>query len=288
VVDDGSEVEGPGSSLAALDSRVRVVRHGRPCGVAGARNRGIAESRGEWVAFLDDDDLWAPVKIDAQLAACASAAAEFSYTGVLVVDDQLDPQHLLSAPPAEEVGTQLLAGNAVGPPSSVLVRRALLDRTGGFDPAFSILADWDLWLRLAAGGRAVACPEPLTVYVLHSANMHSDLRSIRAEFRDLETKHKDGVVAPGRSLAGEQWRRWLAFTARGSGLRWRAAARYLAVGLRYRRSRDVARAAGVLMGERAMALGRRSTSDEQNGWIADTKWLASYRDRSAQELQDVG
>ncbi|HEX6207479.1 MAG TPA: glycosyltransferase family 2 protein, partial [Actinomycetota bacterium] len=69
VVDDGSSdatadlVEGLG------DPRVRLVRHDAPRGVSTARNRGASEARGDWLAFCDDDDLWAPDKLARQLAA---------------------------------------------------------------------------------------------------------------------------------------------------------------------------------------------------------------------------
>src|SRR5690348_694187 len=63
VVDDGSTDETPARLAALEDPRVTVIRHDQPRGVAAARNRGIAAARGEWLAFLDDDDLWAPDKL---------------------------------------------------------------------------------------------------------------------------------------------------------------------------------------------------------------------------------
>src|SRR5437773_12542953 len=65
VVDDGSS---PPVS-ARTDAHVKLIRHATPQGASAARNSGIAASRGEWVAFCDDDDLWAPDKLSAQLDA---------------------------------------------------------------------------------------------------------------------------------------------------------------------------------------------------------------------------
>ena len=73
VVDEGSTDETPERLAALTDERVRALRNDSPTGVANARNRGISAARGEWVAFLDDDDFWAPTKLRAQLDGCADA-----------------------------------------------------------------------------------------------------------------------------------------------------------------------------------------------------------------------
>src|SRR2546421_12955356 len=68
VVDDGSVDQTPRRLAEVIDERVRVIRHPSSRGVAAARNSAIAAARGEWLAFLDDDDLWAPHKLRIQLA----------------------------------------------------------------------------------------------------------------------------------------------------------------------------------------------------------------------------
>ena len=71
------------------DPRIRLVRNESPRGESGARNRGLEETRGIWVAFLDDDDLWAPHKLARQLSALQSTRREWAYTGDVVVDGEL-------------------------------------------------------------------------------------------------------------------------------------------------------------------------------------------------------
>ena len=83
VVDDGSDERAPGDLPGLDDPRVRVLRHDAPLGVASARNAGIREARGAWVALLDDDDVWAPRKLRSQVDAAAAAGAGFAYSGAV-------------------------------------------------------------------------------------------------------------------------------------------------------------------------------------------------------------
>ena len=88
IVDDGSTDETPVQLAGAIDPRVRVVRRDRSGGMAVARNAGIEVAGGEWIAFLDDDDLWAPRKLRAQIDAARAVDAGFAYAGVIAVDEQ--------------------------------------------------------------------------------------------------------------------------------------------------------------------------------------------------------
>jgi glycosyltransferase involved in cell wall biosynthesis len=101
VVDEGSTDETPARLAALTDERVRTLRNDSPTGVANARNRGISAARGEWVAFLDDDDFWAPTKIRAQLDGCAAGEADFSYTGLVTTDPTLETRRASAPAPAE-------------------------------------------------------------------------------------------------------------------------------------------------------------------------------------------
>ena len=216
----GERIEG---LLPHADDRVRVIAPGSLGSVAAARNHGIAAARGGWIAFLDDDDFWAPDKLARQLAEAERSGADFVYTATIVVDEDLRPIRIREAPDPGSLGRALLHTNAIGSPSSVLVRARLLDGAG-FDERFSILADWDLWLRLIRSVSPAACEQPLVAYLYHDDNMHlrRGTASLLAEFRALARLHReragDGPLRAGPLLL------WLSERHRGAGHRVRHAA----------------------------------------------------------------
>jgi len=89
VVDDGSTEDLRGVVGELNDPRVRLLRHESPQGVSVARNRGVAEAVGRWVAFVDDDDLWAANKLVMQVRAAEQAGRGWAYTGSVNVSEDL-------------------------------------------------------------------------------------------------------------------------------------------------------------------------------------------------------
>src|SRR5688500_7386568 len=88
VVDEASTDDTTAMLATVADARVRVIRHETPLGVSSARNRGASEAHGEWLAFLDDDDLWAPDKLARQLQAAQAAGRDWAYTGSVNITDR--------------------------------------------------------------------------------------------------------------------------------------------------------------------------------------------------------
>ncbi len=180
VIENGSTDETWSVIRSLGDPRVRVDRLASG-GVSAARNRGIALSSGEWVAFLDADDVWLPDKLEHQLLL---AEGDLRFCDCRFMMPGLDLEitfHQLSPPPPERTGTgqhllrRLLAGPNFVPLSTVLVRRSVLDLVGGFCEDLSRAEDWELWLRIAASGAAWGyVPEVLVDYRVHPGGASSD------------------------------------------------------------------------------------------------------------------
>jgi hypothetical protein len=145
VVDDGS-TDGTGEAAGSLvlkSPNLRLFRFPANRGPAAARNRGIAEAHGEWIAFLDADDTWCPGKIEAQMALMGGADVGFIGSGGGTVKG--------GAEGVRAVGYSEILVNNPFSASSVLTRRRCLDQVGLFDEdrTFDGVEDWDLWLRMA-------------------------------------------------------------------------------------------------------------------------------------------
>lgn len=283
VVDDGSSDGTPSRLRAAAHPRVRLVARPQSMGVAEARNLAIGMARGEWLAFLDDDDVWAPDKLRRQLDA-AGPGVSFVYTGALVIDGAGRVTGVRRTAGVDELEPGLFETNLVGTPSGVMARTDLLRRLGGFDRAFGILADWDLWIRLMGMGRVAVCEEALIGYTQHPANMHlADPDKLRVELDALRAKHREACELRGVELGGLAFTRWLVGRYRAAGMRSEAARLYLGIGLRYRSPRDVLRAIGLMLGEPAMRLARggapRTSVDTP---VTEPEWLLALRSRGDQ------
>ncbi len=190
VVDDSSTID-PTSLIESLgDRRVRLIRQQPAQGVSAARNRGAVEAPGPWLAFVDDDDLWAPDKLALQVAAVRQAGVSWAYTGEVTVT--LDLRVLGGAPPlAPRALVQRLArANAVpGGGSGVLVNADVFRALGGFSLEYRHHADWDLWLRLCRMDVPASVPRPLIGYRIHTMNRSLDTVGMVAELDFLEQRH---------------------------------------------------------------------------------------------------
>ncbi|MFO7573290.1 MAG: glycosyltransferase family 2 protein [Gaiellaceae bacterium] len=282
VVDDGSS-DGTAERLAELDEpRLRVVRHEQGKGVAQARNAGIAAARGEWVAFLDDDDLWSPRKLRLQIDAAQAASAVFVFAGSVWVDDELRFLHGHALPDPAALAPALLRWNVVwGGCSNVIARTDLLRELGGFDEELFQLSDWDLWIRLALAGPAAAVDDVLVALVMHRESMLLvDRRDVFVEFDRLVARHADAEARFGVKPDRVLFARWVAAGHLRAGRR-RAAARTYLRGTR--NVGNVVRAGGAMLGPRVMRAGsavlgrvpRRDTAG--HGTASEPRWLDLYR-----------
>jgi glycosyltransferase involved in cell wall biosynthesis len=278
VIDEGSS-DGTAQLLAAPpDPRVTSIRHDEPRGVARARNAGLAAATTPWVAFVDDDDLWGPTKLRAQLDEIdRDGEARWSCVGSVVVDPDLAILRAGYPPRERAVADHLLRFNHIpGGGSGVLVDRELVVDAGGFDPSLSTLADWDLWIRLGLRSPLAIVDEPLLAYVEHGG-MSQGARDIESELRRVDEAYDGERRARGWSFEWGWWLHWLGELDERAGRRGDAVRHHL-------RAARAGRRRGLLDAVRA-GLGRRGpSSDDRPGeevtdaWRrAADAWLAPLR-----------
>jgi hypothetical protein len=181
VVDDGS-TDDTRERVAGYPPTVRYL-HQANAGVSMARNHGIAQSRGRYVAFLDADDTWKPEKLERQLDALSlTPEMGVCYTAFFRVDSQLRPIGIVRSLRHNcALADLLMGGNVVGSICSVLVERSLLDCTDGFDPMLSQCADWDMWVRLARYTEFLYLDEPLVTYRQHGSMMSHNVSLLESD-----------------------------------------------------------------------------------------------------------
>jgi glycosyltransferase involved in cell wall biosynthesis len=172
VVDDGSTDGTLAAAAEVEDPRLRLIASPRNGGAAAARNLGVAESRGAWIAFQDSDDEWLPTKLAKQMARLTAPGAGFvgAYCGLLTLgglDDRAGERLRLryvpdpSIVPAEgDILTPLLFANMVST-QTLVVRRDVILELGRFDEDTTPIEDWDFVIRLSRRGPIAFVDEPL-------------------------------------------------------------------------------------------------------------------------------
>jgi glycosyltransferase involved in cell wall biosynthesis len=193
-------INGPDNPLTAATLEVAVaasctvVRIDRS-GIAIALNAGIQAARGEWLAFLDDDDLWEPNKLEFQLKVAADSAADVVFCDSIQIDGAESAPHLLSRPPSSLSPREAMTlENYGGGCSTTMVKRAAALAVGGFDESI-MSPDWDMWMRLSWRYR-VAWANACTARVRrHSGNTSKQISwaywTLRIQFKALSTLPRD-------------------------------------------------------------------------------------------------
>lgn len=149
------------------DPRVVLVANRGRSGGSSSRNCGIRQARGEYLAFLDDDDYWLPGKLEAQLARMAPGIAGVD-CGYVESDRSWGLRLEIRGEGARRSQRMMLAGYCPTTTSLVMVRTEVARRAGLFEEDMASFEDYDLWLRCAGFGDWTTVPEPLCVYVQHS------------------------------------------------------------------------------------------------------------------------
>jgi glycosyltransferase involved in cell wall biosynthesis len=233
IVDDGS-TDGTGSEFAAASSPLRYIYQEHQ-GVSQARNRGIAEAKGELIAFLDSDDLWNRDKLSLQVQYFRDhPEAVICQTQEIWIrnDVRVNPKKKHKKP-SGWIFPQCLPLCVVSP-SAVMMRKSLFDDVGLFDESLRICEDYDMWLRVALCYPVHLIDKPLvTKYGGHADQLsHSDWAVDRYRVRALEKALSDPLAASFRPQIIEEIHRKSTIIANGALKRGR-----LMTWLRYFRKR---------------------------------------------------
>ena len=176
VVDDGSSDDS--GKIAQSFPDVRYI-HQANQGVAAARNNGIEAARGEFLAFIDQDDLWTPEKLKLQIA-CLLNNPDLGYT----LTQQrffLDPGAALPGWFRKELLNSVHTGWVLG---TLVVRRAVFDTVGNFATGYTAASDGDWFFRAKAAGISMeVVPELLLLKRIHGANESAHAKEVLSELR---------------------------------------------------------------------------------------------------------
>jgi len=178
VVDDGSTDDSV-DVANSFNDRIRFISQ-ENAGVSAARNRGIAESRGEVIAFLDSDDVWLPEKLEKQMRILEKDPdVGLVHCGYIEVDSDGKPGQIHVDGMSGQVAIELLRYRRpviLGGGSAAIVRRSIFDRIGGFDPNVSPAEDWEFYYRCARICKVGFVAEILMKYREHQSNAHLNIR----------------------------------------------------------------------------------------------------------------
>lgn len=205
IVDDGS-TDGTRTCLESIgDSRVRPIWLEHRGDLTSARSAGLRHARGEWVAFLDSDDLWLPEKLALQLQRLAARpSCRWSYTGYSLIDADERPlterSNLLRRPVSGYILEAMLRFEIVASIVTILVQRSLIEEIGGFDGSIPIRSDFDFTLRLAARSEACALHENLVLVREHAGRTTAQLRPLDLYIDQERVFRKAAAAATNRRI----------------------------------------------------------------------------------------
>ena len=196
VVDDGS-TDRSAALVQATFPRVRVVQQLNQ-GVAAARNKGIEQAKGDWIAFLDADDIWLDGKLKRQWEQLrANPDVRMNYTAwkVWQSEDPTPPAAFVKQLQSRAGDSQYWAGpsgwvypalllDCVVWTSTVLAHRSVFEEVGNFDSSMRVGEDYDFWLRASRVTQILRVPQPLALYRTHAASIT----------KSAPTKNYQGIV----------------------------------------------------------------------------------------------
>ena len=192
VIDDGSTDQTSEEINRVQDKRLKYFRTENQ-GVSHARNYGIRESNGEFIALLDADDLYLETNLKQKIQFLNNHKdIGLVHGSEMIFESVTETTKSITKGLDGFVLPELLSldKKVIHSPSSVVFRKKLIDQAGSFDEQMSVAADWDMWVRLARITNFGFIDKPLTKYRLHQNQMHSNISAMEKDmiyaFKKLE------------------------------------------------------------------------------------------------------
>lgn len=216
IINDGSSDNIVEWASSVKDSRVRLVSQTNQ-GVSVARNTGIAQAQGEYIAFLDADDLWEPTKLEKQVSRLDdNPVVGLVYTWTALIDSAGKLTGTVFCYEAQgHVWETILVHDIVCNGSSAMVRRSCFETAGVFDPTLSSAADFDMWTRIAAHYPFAVIKELLVHYRKAANTMSKNRQKMIQDFRLTLEKRYQSVPLEFLYLRNRayghmyRWQAWL-------------------------------------------------------------------------------
>ena len=196
LIDDGSSDGIISWAAQIIDPRVKLISQ-KNQGVSEARNTGIAHAQGEYIAFLDADDLWEPTKLEKQVQYLEdNPALGLVHTWVVLASEQGKATDKVCISNAEgDVWKQIAEQCLLTCGSTPMIRSCCFETVGVFDRKLRSGEDWDMWIRIASRYPFAVVKEPLVRYRQHSNNASSNCQAILSDFRIVIEKTFQSVPA---------------------------------------------------------------------------------------------
>jgi glycosyltransferase involved in cell wall biosynthesis len=199
VVDDGSSDNTQELLVQKYRDKIKYF-YQENRGVAGARNAGIQESRGEYIAFLDSDDTWMPAKLDAQMKIFQSDTdVGLVYCGYTTLDMQGEIVGQVKPACKGMIYYDLVLGNQMGA-SSVVIKRECVEQIGFFQGRYSPAEDYEYWLRISRKYKVDFVEDPLVQYVTHDQGLSQNGRAMEQAVMRILEDHWQGNQLNGNLM----------------------------------------------------------------------------------------
>ena len=178
VIDDGSNDHTEEFLNQKYNDRIRFIRQENR-GVAHARNKGINEAHGKYLAFLDSDDIWMPFKLEAQMEIFNSnPEIGLGYCGYTMFDQ--NGELIKNVIPVYKgmIYNKLIFNNYIGGASLVIIKRECVEKVGFFRSKYSPTEDWDLWIRISKEYQVDFARDTLVKYAVHQGGISQDEKQL--------------------------------------------------------------------------------------------------------------